>query len=77
MGIPDDVPKEIFDMVPSYKRIAIAILKNDYSLKSLGFSPKTSEYYNAYKRIEIEQRNKDPKNKFVVLKPISNQLRLF
>jgi predicted phosphoadenosine phosphosulfate sulfurtransferase len=55
-GIPDDVPAEIFDMVPSYKRIAIAILKNDYPLKSLGFTPPKSAVYNELKRIEIEAR---------------------
>ena len=55
-GIPDDVPAEIFDMVPSYKRIAIAILKNDYPLKSLGFTPLKSAVYNELKRIEIEAR---------------------
>lgn len=55
-GIPDEAPQEISDMVPSYKRIAIAILKNDYSLKSLGFAPPVSEYYGMFKRIEIEAR---------------------
>lgn len=57
-GIPDEAPVEIFDMVPSYKRIAIAILKNDYPLKSLGFTPPKSEAYNMLKRIEIANRPK-------------------
>jgi len=57
-GIPDDAPKEIFDKVPSYKRIAIAILKNDYPLKSLGYTPPKSEVYNELKRIEIAGRIK-------------------
>lgn len=52
-GLPDDVPVEIFDRVPSYKRIAVAILKNDVSLKTLGFTPEVSEYYNILKRIEL------------------------
>lgn len=56
-GIPDEAPQEIYDKVPSYKRIAIAILKNDISLKTLGFQPKISKYYSEFKRIEIEQRN--------------------
>ena len=55
-GIPDEAPIEIFDMVPSYKRIAIAILKNDYPLKTLGFTPPKSAVYNELKRIEIEGR---------------------
>jgi len=56
-GLPDEAPKEIFDMVPSYKRIAIAILRNDPSLKYLGFTPPKSAVYNELKRIEIEKRN--------------------
>lgn len=52
--IPDDAPLEIFDKVPSYKKIAIAILKND--LKILGVTPKVSKYYSMLKKIEIEER---------------------
>ena len=55
-GIPDEAPNEIKDMVPSYKRIVFAILKNDYSLKYLGFSPTKSAVYSDFKRIEIEAR---------------------
>ncbi len=57
-GIPDEAPKEleVRGKVPSYRRIAIAILKNDYSLKSLGFTPKKSKYYDHYKKIELQQR---------------------
>lgn len=55
-GIPDEAPDEINDMVPSYKRIALAILKNDCQLKSLGFTPKKSKFYNILKKIEIEKR---------------------
>jgi predicted phosphoadenosine phosphosulfate sulfurtransferase len=59
-GIPDQAPYEleVRNLVPSYRKIAIAILKNDYSLKSLGFSAETSKYYHIYKQIEIEQRQK-------------------
>lgn len=74
-GIPDELPDtlESLDRVPSYRKIAIAILKNDPSLKSLGFTPKESIYYGIYKRIEIAERNrKDPNYK---PKPI--QLKLF
>lgn len=31
---------------PSYKQVAMAILKNDVSMKSLGFVPKRSKYYD-------------------------------
>jgi len=44
--------------VPSYRKIAIAILKNDNSLKTLGLNTFISKYYSCYKKIEIEQRNK-------------------
>ncbi len=57
-GIPDEGPAELGDKVPSYKRIAMAILKCDHPLVSLGFSPPKSEVYNTLKRIEIEQREK-------------------
>lgn len=56
--IPDEVPRvlETNNRAPSYRAIAIAILKNDSSLKSLGFTPKASKYYNELKRLEIEVR---------------------
>jgi len=66
-GIPDEAPQEIKHLVPCYKKIAIAILKNDYALKYLGFDPPKSEVYNTLKRIEISQRQN--------FKPI--QLKLF
>lgn len=53
-GIPDEVPKEIFDKAPSYKAIAIAILKNDISI--LGFERPKSKWYSVLKKIEIESR---------------------
>jgi predicted phosphoadenosine phosphosulfate sulfurtransferase len=60
IDIPDEVPEELSkkNLAPSYKAIAIAILKNDHSLKSLGFTPKKSKYYSILKKIEIEERDK-------------------
>jgi predicted phosphoadenosine phosphosulfate sulfurtransferase len=55
-GIPDEVPIEIFNLVPSYKKICLAILKNDYTLKTLGFTPPKSKFYSELKRIEISKR---------------------
>ena len=65
-GIPDEVPIRIqqLNKAPSYKQICIAILKNDYSLKTLGFTPTKSVYYSELKRIEINQR----KNTVIQLK---------
>lgn len=54
-GIPDDVPYEIFDKVPSYRAIAKAILKNDVSI--LGIIKKPCKAYISLKRIEISKRN--------------------
>ncbi len=59
-GVSDQIPKEIFELAPSYQRICMAILKNDYPLKSLGFIPETSKYYDQLKKIEIEARNSLP-----------------
>lgn len=58
-GIPDEAPEEIRHLVPSYRRIAIAILKND--IRDLGFQPKESKWYGVFKRIEIDARNDKPK----------------
>lgn len=58
-GIPDEAPIELEknNLVPSYRRIALALLKNDYALKTLGFEPKKSKYYSILKRIELARRN--------------------
>lgn len=58
LGIPDAAPAELEDSnkVPSYRMICRAIMRNDVSLSTLGFSrPKTPEYM-ALKKLEIEAR---------------------
>jgi predicted phosphoadenosine phosphosulfate sulfurtransferase len=57
-GIPDAAPIELESkgLVPSYRRICLAILKNDPTLKSIDFNPPKSKYYSDLKRIEISQR---------------------
>lgn len=55
-GLPDEAPLEIFDMVPSYKRICIAIMKNDTQLEGLGFTRQPCALYSELKRIEISKR---------------------
>ena len=55
--IPDEVPSEIMGYAPSYKAIAMAILRNDLQFTSLGFTAKVSAWYSELKRIEIEQRD--------------------
>ena len=56
--IPDEVPAALMseDLAPSYKAIAIAILKNDHHMIALGFSAPHSMWYDELKRIEIAQR---------------------
>jgi len=68
-GIPDEVPLRLdqLNKAPSYKKICLAILKNDHQLKTLGFTEKKSYYYHLLKRIEIDARPTD--------KP--KQLRIF
>jgi predicted phosphoadenosine phosphosulfate sulfurtransferase len=60
-GIPDEGPARLeqLNKIPSYRQICIAILKNDYPLKTLGYTPKISKYYHIYKRIELNERNKN------------------
>jgi predicted phosphoadenosine phosphosulfate sulfurtransferase len=52
--IPDAVPDQLMEenLAPSYRQIAIAILKNDHAMESLGFTPKMSPWYMAIKRLE-------------------------
>jgi predicted phosphoadenosine phosphosulfate sulfurtransferase len=59
-GIPDEVSSllEKSNRVPSYRAIAVAILKNDLTLKSLGFSGKDSAW--AYE-LKKQKQNKDEK----------------
>lgn len=58
-GIPQHVPDGLMrlNLAPSYKAVAIAILKNDHNLISLGFSAPKSSWYDALKKMEIEKRN--------------------
>jgi len=58
-GLPDEAPKEIDGKVPSYKRIAIAILKNDLSY--IGIEPPKSEYYSILKCAELKIEYNKPK----------------
>lgn len=53
-GIPDEVPSRLDQLwkAPSYKHIAIAILKNDVRL--LGVSLPKSEWYSVLKSIELQ-----------------------
>lgn len=56
--IPDDAPEELVkkNLAPSYKALAMAILNNDHSLRSIGMSQKKSEAYSMLKKIELKAR---------------------
>lgn len=62
-GYPDDIPDEVphelmkLGLAPSYKAICLAILSNDVTLSSLGFSGKVTPWYGELKRIELTSRN--------------------
>lgn len=58
-GIPEEVPCLLMELkkAPSYKAICLAILKNDSSLKTLGYQPRKSKYYHILKKIEIDARD--------------------
>lgn len=61
-GYPGDIPDEVpvalmhLKLAPSYKAIALAILKNDATLQTLGFSQEDSPWYIELKRMEIAAR---------------------
>lgn len=59
-GIPDqaDSNLEFLGKVPSYRRIVLAILNNDWHLTSLGYQRPKCEAYMNLKRIEIEARER-------------------
>lgn len=58
VDIPDECPDRLasLGLAPSYKAIALAILKNDISGQSLGFSPPKSEWYYYLKSKEFAKR---------------------
>ncbi len=59
MGIPDQLQEKLAKSgrAPNYKMIALAILKNDYSLKTLGLDVGISEYYIALRLLDNESKN--------------------
>jgi predicted phosphoadenosine phosphosulfate sulfurtransferase len=69
-GIPDEAPirLEQLNKAPSYRQICFAIMKNDITLQSLGFSRPKCQVYNELKRAELIERG--------VIKP-DLQLKLF
>lgn len=63
-GYPEDIQDEVphilmkLGLAPSYKAICLALLNNDTNLTALGFSGKVSKWYSAFKKVEIEERER-------------------
>lgn len=59
-GIPDEAPSrlESLNKVPSYRQICLAILKNDFQLKTLGKSRKRNLLYEKIKYNQLLSENK-------------------
>jgi hypothetical protein len=55
-AIPDDLPCGLEGHAPSYKQIALCLLKNDMHMTGLGFTVQASPWYSAIKREEISRR---------------------
>jgi predicted phosphoadenosine phosphosulfate sulfurtransferase len=66
-GIEDNAPLELFDKVPSWKRVCKALLKNDYWCRTLGFSIQKSSNFDNYMKLMKRKRTEwnlfNPKNK--------------
>ena len=58
-GIPDEAPFELEKrgLVPSYRLICIALMKNPNNLEILGFQREKCKIYQEIKREEIYNRN--------------------
>ena len=71
-GIPDEAPHRLehLNKVGSYRQICIAIMKNDFALKSLGFNRETCLAYQTLKRQELIQRGK-------ISEPLDTQRKMF
>jgi len=55
-GIEDDAHNDIFDKVPSWKRVVKCLLKNDYWCRTLGFSITKSSNYENYMKLMRKKR---------------------
>jgi predicted phosphoadenosine phosphosulfate sulfurtransferase len=62
--IPDEAPKELENKqwVPSWRRMARCILRNDYYCKGLGQTQPLSEAYIKFKQIQKLRRQQDVEN---------------
>ena len=62
-GIPDEAPIELEKrlLVPSYRMICLALMKNPNNLEILGFKREKCKAYNDIKRNEIYNRKQENK----------------
>lgn len=66
-GIPDELPPllEKSQRAPSWKSIAMCLLKNDLNMHGLGFAPNVSPIYSILKREEISKRVNETRDMFL------------
>ena len=71
-GIPDeaDLGIELAERAPSYRRICLAIMKNDVQLESLGYTREPCAIYMSIKREELAIRGEFHK----IYKTVQGQL---
>jgi len=74
--IPDEAPHnlEVKCWVPSWRRMARSILRNDYYCKGLGQTQPKSEAYQKFKSIQLNRRKKES---YEINKSIEQQVELF
>ena len=74
--IPDEAPHnlEVKCWVPSWRRMARSILRNDYYCKGLGQTQPKSEAYQKFKSIQLNRRKKQS---YEINKSIEQQVELF
>jgi predicted phosphoadenosine phosphosulfate sulfurtransferase len=59
-GMPDEAPRRLEEInkVGSYRLLCIALMKNDVTLKTLGFSRPPCKLYNQLKRAELMSKGR-------------------
>jgi len=59
-GIPDEAPQELesVGIVPSYRLICRAILKNDFACRTLGYEREQCAVYDCLKKDQLIRDNK-------------------
>lgn len=59
-GMPDEAPHRLEEInrVGTYRLLCVALMKNDVTLKTLGYSRPTCSLYMQFKRIELQAKGR-------------------